>query len=179
MAAWGRRVASRHRVGTTWLPRLTPRRSLPRLPRQAAPWRSDPRTPTRHGAGTSDAQATSTLVVPADLLLAVEPLNTSMTGCCDDHLNPPCDPRSVCSTQPATSTPSARRRAPALSSAAMARRDFIRESIVNRPGMSGGGRVARSSHLNLLVSGTRIQKLRRRGTRDTPKSPDTPGRFIE
>jgi len=38
------------------------------------------------------------------------------------------------------------------------------------------GRVARSSHLNLLVSGTRIQKLRRRRIQDTPESPDTPGR---
>ena len=32
------------------------------------------------------------------------------------------------------------------------------------------GRIARSSHLSLLVSDTRIQKLRRRGTRDTPRT---------
>ncbi|WP_148616501.1 helix-turn-helix domain-containing protein [Nocardioides rubriscoriae] len=34
-----------------------------------------------------------------------------------------------------------------------------------------------SSHLFLLVSGTRIQKLRRRGTQDTPEPPTNPGRF--
>ena len=40
-----------------------------------------------------------------------------------------CDPRSLWSTQPATSALSARRRATAFSSAATASRDFIRESI--------------------------------------------------
>ncbi len=39
------------------------------------------------------------------------------------------------------------------------------------------GWIARPCHLNLLVSGTRIQKLRRRRTRDTPHPPGDSGRF--
>jgi len=77
--------------------------------------------------GISDDPATEVSGGSLDRLLAVdEPSNTSViTRCCDDQLNPPCDPRSVCKMQPATSP----RRATALLSAVVAKRDFIRASM--------------------------------------------------
>lgn len=69
----------------------------------ARPWRSAPRTPPRHDAGTSDDPATEVSDGSLDRLIAVdEPSNTSVTTrCCDGQLNPPWLPRSEWQTVPA------------------------------------------------------------------------------
>lgn len=79
-----------------------------------------------HAAVLAHPATSSPHVLPGPHLAADDPSSTSLiTRCCDNQLNPPCDPRSEWTTHPAMPPPIAT----ALSSAATASRDFIREPI--------------------------------------------------
>lgn len=66
---------------------------------------------------------------PAAPTRPIEPTMSWRLSAWTNFLLRNCDPRSVCSTQPATSAPCARRRSAALFNASTASRDFIRESM--------------------------------------------------
>src|SRR3954447_18648210 len=106
-------------------PSWRPRRSAARSP--AAPLETAPADQLNPSAdATPDPPPTAAVRPKEDPVppsCHLPPHTSLITRCCDDQLNPPCDPLSLCTRQPATSGP---RRATALARAVTARRAFIR-----------------------------------------------------